>query len=185
MDRRRALVNLGIISGGLVLFPSCEFSKEKATIALNNLEINASQENLLKEIIASIIPNGEIPGAIELKVDEFVWVMLDDCFSKEGQQDFLKGLNSFNDVVDKTRGKSFHKLLEEERSTVLKSIEEGDQFDEKDKVGEFLRTLKQLCIFGFMQSEFIMTEVMPYSLVPGKYGTCETIDPEKRINVNG
>ncbi|UCE92898.1 MAG: gluconate 2-dehydrogenase subunit 3 family protein [Flavobacteriaceae bacterium] len=185
MDRRRALVNLGIISGGLVLLPSCEFSKEKATLALNNLKISASQENLLKDITASIIPNGEIPGALELKVDEFVWVMLDDCFSKEGQEEFLKGLNSFNDAVTKKSGNTFDKLTEKERLSILKSLEESTPVDENDKVGQFLKTLKQLSVFGYMQSEYIMTEVMPYSLVPGKYGTCETIDPEKRINVNG
>ncbi|MCA0933408.1 gluconate 2-dehydrogenase subunit 3 family protein [Lutimonas saemankumensis] len=185
MDRRRALMNLGIISGGLVLLPSCEFSKEKATIALNNLKISASQENLLKDITSSIIPNGEIPGALELKVDEFVWVMLDDCFSKEGQEEFLKGLNSFNDAVTTKSGSFFNKLTEKERSSIMQSLEESAPVDENDKVGPFLKTLKQLCIFGFMQSEFIMTEVMPYSLVPGKYGVCETIDPKKRINVNG
>lgn len=185
MDRRKALVNLGILSGGLLLLPSCEFSKEKATIALNNLEISADQERLLKEIIASMIPNGEIQGAIELNVDEFVWIMVDDCLPKDSQHEFLKGLGSFNDAVAEQSGKAFNKLPEKEQSTLLKYLEENNPAEENDKVGGFLRTLKQLTVFGYMQSEYIMTEVMPYSLVPGKYGTCETIDPEKRINVNG
>ncbi len=29
-----------------------------------------------------------------------------------------------------------------------------------------------------------MTDIMPYSLVPGTYGACESIDNSKRINVN-
>lgn len=185
MDRRRALVNLGILSGGLILLPSCEFSKEKASIALNNLKISASQESLLKEIIASIIPKGEIPGALELNVDEFVWIMVDDCLTRDNQEKFLKGLDSFNDAVTKQSGKSFNKFSEKERVQVLKSMEENNPIDENDTGDEFLKILKQLSVFGYMRSEYIMTEVMPYSLVPGKYGTCETIDPNKRINLNG
>ena len=111
--------------------------------------------------------------------------MVDDCFSKEGQEEFLKGLNSFKDAVTKKSGNTFEKLSEKERLSILKSLEESTPVNENDKVGQFLKTLKQLSVFGYMQSEYIMTEVMPYSLVPGKYGTCETIDPEKRINVNG
>ena len=173
MNRRKALINLGIISGGLVLLSSCEFSKEKVSLALNNLNINKSQESLLKEIIETMLPGGEIPGAIELKVDEFVWVMVDDCMEKKQQDDFLTGLNSFGQMSNK------------ERKVIFKSLEEHNSEDQGSLDKRFIQTVKQLAVFGFMESEYIMTEVMPYSLVPGKYGTCETIDPTKRINING
>ncbi len=68
MDRRKALVNLGILTGGMVLLPSCEFSKEKISFALNNLQVTESQESLLKDIVSFLIPEGDLPGAGSLNV---------------------------------------------------------------------------------------------------------------------
>jgi len=49
----------------------------------------------------------------------------------------------------------------------------------------FIQTSKNFTSLGYMRSEYIMTEVMPYTLVPGTYGPCETVDNSKRINING
>ena len=85
-------------------------------------------------------------------------------------------------------GKTFTSQNNEERVLSLKGINE-DPTDGSTKVNDdvksFFNTTKGLTIFGYMRSEYIMTEVMPYTLIPGSYGPCETIDNAKRINVNG
>jgi len=188
MDRRKALRNLGILTGGMVLLPSCDFSKEKISFALNNLQVTETQESLLKDIVSTLIPEGDLPGAGSLQVHDFVWVMVDDCMDKETQAVYLRGLNEFDSHVKKITQKTFVSNNNEERELVLKSIAE-DPTDESAKVNTdvktFFNTTKQLTIFGYMRSEYIMTEVMPYTLIPGSYGPCETIDNTKRLNVNG
>lgn len=188
MDRRKALMNLGILTGGIMLLPSCEFSKEKISFALNNLKVTENQQLLLQEIVESMIPEGTIPGAGSLKVDDFVWVMVDDCFDPLQQTSFLNGLDQFNEHIKEIYGKSFSALNTEQRMQSFHNIlkERDDKSSViNDDVKYFLKEAKNLTILGYSNSEYIMTEVMPYSLVPTKYGTCETIDTSKRINVNG
>ena len=49
----------------------------------------------------------------------------------------------------------------------------------------FLNTTKRYTVQGFLQSQYVMTELMPYALVPGSHSFCETIDPTKRVNIYG
>ena len=192
MNRRTALKNLGLLTGGFILLPSCNFSKEKVTIILNKLQITAKEEALVKEIVATIIPEGEIPGAKSLEVHNFVWVMVDDCLSIEKQTSFMNGLKLFDTKVNDISGNSFSKLPENKRITVLKdllnaNIEKGDHSKKSniEDIQNFIKTTKYYTGFGYMQSKYIMTKIMPYQLVPGTYGTCDTIETNKRINVNG
>ncbi len=188
MNRRIALRNLGILTGGMVLLPSCDFSKEKASLILNKFEILPSEESLMKELISTIIPEGEIPGARSLEVDNFIWIMVDDCLRSEDQDLFLKGMKMFEPHVKKVSGKSFASLDQKQREELLEGVLENKL--EKSETDEnalklFVSITKNLTSYGYMQSEYIMTEVMPYTLVPGSYGSCETVDNSKRINVNG
>jgi hypothetical protein len=187
MDRRKALRNLGILTGGIVLLPSCDFSKEKVSLVLNKLKITTSQENLMKEMVATMLPDGEIPGAEKLMVDDFVWIMVDDCLETDAQESYLKGLLNFDKDIKKLAGKAFLSLVEEDRINALGLIEaskeNASENISKDLIN-FVEITKNFAILGYMQSEYIMTEIMPYSLVPGTYGTCESIDNSKRINVN-
>ena len=188
MDRRNALRNLGILTGGMVLLPSCDFSQEKVSLALNKLSIKASEESLMKELVSCIIPEGDIPGAASLKVHDFVWVMVDDCLNEKDQTKFLKGLQSFEASVKKSNGKSFLTMEQDEQEKTLTAILNKTSKTAESTEGEinfFVSMTKRLTAYGYMESEYIMKEVMPYTLVPGSYGPCETIDKTKRINVNG
>lgn len=187
MDRRNALRNLGILTGGMVLLPSCDFSEEKVSLVMNKLNIKASEEALMKALVSSIIPEGDIPGAASLEVHHFVWIMVDDCMDDEKQASFLKGMKSFDSFVKKTTGTSFLSMQESERENTLSDLlhiknEDSDQA-QKD-ISFFVSSVKSLTSYGYMQSEYIMKEVMPYTLIPGSYGPCETVDNSKRINVN-
>ena len=187
MDRRKALRNLGILTSGIVLMPSCDFTQEQVTLSLNKLKIKASEEALMKELVSCIIPEGDLPGAVSLNVHNFVWVMVDDCMDQKSQSKFLNGLTSFDKQIAKVTGKSFKSLDQEEREDVLNGLISDDKDGTEptpEDVKLFVTTTKQFTSFGYMKSEYIMTEVMPYSLVPGTYGPCETIDNSKRINLN-
>ena len=192
MNRRKALKNLGLIAGGIILLPSCDFSDEKVSTILNKLQISIEEEKLLQEIVATILPEGEIPGAKSLKVSDFVWVMIDDMLSDKKQKSFMNGLKLFDVKVRESRKNSFTDLSENDKLIVLKDLLNGnthkDKIEKKNDlkdVKRFLQAVKYYATWGFMQSEYIMTEIMPYQLVPGTYGSCETIETNKRINING
>lgn len=188
MDRRKALKHLGILSGGMVMFPSCDFTEEKVSFTLNKLKITASQEALMKELVESIIPQDNLPGAGNLKVHDFVWIMVDDCLQIDIQHSYLKGMSHFNKRVQEITGQSFLKSKQQDRIRALDSIvnSEAKPSDQVSRdILNFVEITKSFTIVGYMKSAYIMTEIMPYSLVPGSYGTCETIDNSRRINING
>jgi hypothetical protein len=76
----------------LLLFPSSDITDEKATIILYKLKINANQESLLNAIVGTILPEGEIPGGLTAKSNNFIWYYIDDCVSPEDQTNFINSL---------------------------------------------------------------------------------------------
>ncbi len=191
MNRRNAIKNLGLFTGGMIFLPSCDFSDEKVSIVLNKLQITIKQEKLVDSIVSAFIPEGDIPGAKSLKVSNFVWVMVDDCLESEKQNSFINGLNLFDAKVKETQNRAFDKLTSDKRELILKEMfalktdtENEISSKETSDLKIFLNTSKYYTILGYKQSEFMMTKIMPYKLVPGSYGLCETIDELKKINVN-
>ncbi len=191
MNRRNAIKNLGLFTGGMIFLPSCNFSDEKVSIVLNKLQITIEQEKLVETMISTLIPEGDIPGAKSLKVSNFVWVMVDDCLETKKQNSFINGINLFDSKVKNNHNKTFDKLSTDERELVLNEMlalnansDNKTGAEEIRDIKNFIDTSKYYTIWGYKQSEYMMTEIMPYKLVPGSYGLCETIDKTKKINVN-
>ena len=185
MNRRQAIRQLGLLTGGVVLLPSCNLSEEKVARAMNRLSVTASQEEQMRDIVASIIPEGKLPGASSLGVHDFVLVMADDCLSDEEQRQFLQGLDGFKEQVRALKEGPFNDLEEAERTDILRVLEDPGEEMVWEEVTFFVKKVKEFSILGYMQSEYVMTEVMPYPLVPGKNPACHPVDPEQRINING
>lgn len=190
MNRRIALRHLALISGGLVLIPSCDFSKEDILAAYENLKVTASQKTLLGLISDTIIPAGEIKGALDLEVPDFILVMVNDCFTQENQGKFTAGLAAFPDYVKNTAGKRFEDLaIKEKEDIILAGTKlEGSDSEEGKKnasISYFLNSTKRLTIQGYMASEYIQTEVIPYSLIPGEYNGAVLISDLQKTRING
>ncbi|WP_026950555.1 gluconate 2-dehydrogenase subunit 3 family protein [Algoriphagus mannitolivorans] len=190
MNRRHALRHIALISGGLALIPSCDFSKEDILAAYKNLKITASQKQLLGMVSDTIIPAGEIKGALEIEVPDFILVMVNDCFTKENQDKFSAGLSAFPDYVKETTGKKYEDLsTKEKEALILETAKlEGDESEEgqrKAAVAYFVNSTKRFTIQGYMASEYIQTEIVPYSLIPGEYNGAVLITDLQKPRING
>ncbi|PRD50799.1 gluconate 2-dehydrogenase subunit 3 family protein [Sphingobacterium gobiense] len=154
MQRRTAVKQLFFIAGGIVLFPSCWGGANEASIALRKLHINAEQENLLAEIVESIIPETDSPGGRALHLHLFVLKMIDDCHSEEDQQVFVQGLKDWDQEMNNFVGKSYLTEIEKDKAHPL--------------FGFFMMT-KRRTIQGYLNSEYVMRNKVIYELVPGRY----------------
>ena len=184
MKRRDAIKNISLFTGGLLLFSSCDFSDKKVTIILNKLQINAKEETLLKQVVGTILPEGKIPGGVSLKAHNFVWVIIDECTSEEKQDSFMKGFRMFNQQVLDISSKNFTQLNEEKKLVILQNFMNNKNTN--PDILNFLNSTKQIAVWGYMNSEYIMTEQMPYKLVPGafSYEPCKSINNTEKININ-
>jgi hypothetical protein len=166
MQRRTALKQLLIIAGGTLVIPACMNDTSQASIPLRHLKIDGKEEKLLAEISETIIPKTGIPGARDVYAHLFALKMIDDCYEPEQQRAFKDGLKEIN-AFSKERFKTdFSGSSAAQREALLTELE-GRK--EGEPLSSFYNMVKGLTIQGFLQSQYIMTNVLKYELVPGRY----------------
>lgn len=191
MQRRTAVKQLIVMTTGALLIPSCVREAKKISIPLDHLTLNADHESLVASITETLLPTSDTPGAKELKLHQFVLRMIDDCYSPEQQKEFQEGLEKFDKYAEKTAGDSFTDMNAEARLKFLEQNEKkrGDEEslkdDEKVILGFYNRT-KGLAIRGYLNSEPVMTKVLHYKMIPGRFDGCVEIkDPNDYQTIYG
>lgn len=177
MQRRTALKYLFIVGGSTLVLSACDNEKGETSIKLKNLKVSGKEEKLLALFADTIIPKTDTPGAVELGAHLFTLKMMDDCFSKEDQQGFEKGLKELETFSKKKLEKTFTESSPKERIAVLTDIMKDDA--EKSDLKTFVGLAKQLVLKGYTQSKYFMTEVQPYVMVPGHFYGCVDVKNKK------
>lgn len=165
MNRRAAVRTLLYIAGGTLVLPACFRESGKASIDLTNLSISDDDEQLLAELTETLIPATDTPGGKELLLHLFVLKMVDDCHAPEEQEQFAKGLSSFSAWSQKELGVEFAVADMDRRTELLGKI--GENADEDVK--QFFSITKRRAIQGYLNSQYVMTNLVKYELVPGRY----------------
>lgn len=114
--------------------------------------------------------------------------MVDDCQPKEEQQKFVSGLKEFEKLSQKKYDRSFVECSLQQRDELTGSIinkkavpkntainagtQNGSKKDDTDDVTAFVKSMKRLTLQGYMTSQYYLTKVQPYKLVPGKFEGC-------------
>ena len=171
MNRRAVIKNFLFVSAGVSLLPSCFHDKGKASFLLKNIDINGDQEKMLADLSEAIIPKTSTPGAKDLSSHLFVMMMVDDCYNKEGQQKFMKGMAGFEDATQKKYNNSFSQCTTAQRNELLTSLESKKDAKDDDVV-YFYHTVKRLTVQSFTSSQYYLTKVQVYEMVPGRYHGC-------------
>jgi len=195
MNRREILKMIGAATGaamigGEFLMSGCKANSDSAPVAF-------TEENIafLDEVAETILPQTSTAGAKAAGVGRFMTVMVNDCYTKDDQEVFHKGLATLDEASNKMHGHGFMKATPEQRKELLVSVDKetkayvkkkadaDNQQKEKQKQGQekitdfkketlpnhYFQQLKQLAIFGYFTSEKGRTEGLHYVPVPGKY----------------
>lgn len=166
MKRRAAIKDLMIVAGSFVLVPSCLQQDGKASIALKHITITEAQENLLKGIASAIIPATDTPGAGELGCHLFALKMLDDCYEKEEQQKFIRGLKDLEAYTKSKYSQSFIKCNEQQQQEILNDIE-GKKKEGID-INGFYEIMKEKTLQGYLTSKYVLTNINKYEFIPSE-----------------
>ena len=172
MNRRVVIRNMALAVTGLVLLPGCDLGSKKA--AAQDLEpfLSADQEGLLAQVVDTIIPATDTPGAKELNVHLFVQKMVTDCYEKEAQENLVNGLNALEAKAKQKHGRMFSACSADERIALLRAMEQSGEASEQ----EFYKLVKGLTVRGYMNSEYVMMNLTHYEAVPGHYYGCVPVD---------
>lgn len=168
MDRRSALRNFVILSAGIAFMPSCRDEQVKGVVSLKNIQLSGDQELLLANLSETILPvKGEAPAdAAHL----FVLTMVDDCYSKEEQQQFLAGLQQFEELARKKFSTSFVACSAEQKHALLTELE--SKKEAKEAVNYFYNTTRSLTLQHYTSSKYYLVNVRKFEMAPGRYHGC-------------
>jgi hypothetical protein len=193
MNRRELLKMIAAATGGVMIGGEFLLSGCKS----NTTPVAFTEDNIafLDEVAETILPQTTTAGAKAAGVGRFMTVMVNDCYTKDDQEIFHKGMNTLNDECNKMHKVDFMKATPDQRKQLLIAVDKetkeyvkkkADQENEqkqKEKEGEerntddfkrqtlpnhYFQQMKQLAIFGYFTSEKGRTEGLRYNPVPGK-----------------
>ena len=167
MNRRESLVALSTLAGH-ALFSHVLDGVALASAALAQHSdgwrpaiVSERQGRILAEVVDTIIPETETPGAKTARVHVFVDLMLAHCVTPPEREAVLKALDALGD--------DFLGENARERRTRLTRVD--------DKV---LGLIRELTILGYFTSEVGATRALAYDASPGDYRGCIPLEPGQR-----
>jgi hypothetical protein len=134
------------------------------------MTVDTGQVQLLEELTATLIPSDDTPGAREISAHLFVLKMLDGCSSAADQEKFMKGLTAFEAASKSSSGNGFADASAAQRAALLTAFEGGTT--SSPEAVYFYSTVKKLTIQAYTSSQFYLTRVRVYELVPGRFHGC-------------
>lgn len=202
MNRRHAVKNIAFLMGGAlsattigVFLDSCNPPSDKKGASL----FSSEQDQIITELADTIIPDTKTPGAKAAGVGPFISMMLADCYPKEAQDVYVKGLEDLEARSKKEFNNSFVKLTAEQRAQVLgklrdetiltlkKDKEEAEKAkaENKEVKGKpnFFAISRDLTLLGYFTSEIGATQAYEYIPIPGRYDGCVDLKPGQRVYV--
>lgn len=170
MKRRSAIKNLSMALGGLVSLPTWASGWTSQSVGqFSNLATN--DEALLAEIVETIIPETNTPGAKSLKVHQFAMRMINDCYGEVAQNTIKQGLVLINELSQQNCQKSFIESSNPQRvDTFLKMSTSSNTIAK-----QFANLIKRLTIQGYTNSEYYMVNQLKFNMAPGYYHGCVPI----------
>jgi Gluconate 2-dehydrogenase subunit 3 len=168
MQRRTALKTVALSIGSVITLPSWANTWSIKNLQNQYSNLFFSQETLLAEIVETIIPKTDTHGAKDLVINKFVEKMVADCYDKKAQEIFAKGLVSIENVAKKDYSKTFVECEGKQKLAVLNSMVSSSNNEDKD----FVKLVKNITIQGYLNSEYVMTNLRIFEFVPGRYHGC-------------
>ena len=180
MNRRRAIKNLAIVSGGLITLPQWMVSCGVSDTIVHRSSFSIAEQEILASITDTIIPAGNPTaigsiGALSVGVDKFLQKLIDDCYEKEVQDNVKTQLKVLDESARSAHQKSFAGCTQKQREELLLKLSSSSKKGEKD----FFDLIKSETIRGFNTSQKVMQEYLGYQVAPGHYYGCVDVNSAK------
>ena len=188
MNRREAIQRTAIALGYAVTGPALigvlKGCKAAPQVDFKPVFFNDGQAATVADIAEIIIPKTDTPGAKDAGVPGFIDSMLNEVYSKEEQDKFLKGLEEFDADAENEYGNSFMNCKPEDQVALFKkhhdaavsTLGKGGPTGWWNTAGgadkPFVLKVKELTLLGFFTSEPGATQVLQYNQVPGPFQGC-------------
>lgn len=165
MNRRNAIKNLSLATGGLISLPfwmtACHMSDKDSHFS----SFSPLEQAALAAVADTIIPAGPSIGALSVGVDKFLQKVLDDCYEPAVVGNVKKQLAAIDVQAKAAHGQLFAACNARQRQAfVLNGLNSANK-EEKDAYS----LLKSETIRGFNTSQQVMEGYLHYKVAPGHY----------------
>ena len=177
MDRRKALKNIGNGIGAIAVTPAVVslFQSCQTSATYTPLFIPKDDFKIVSNLMEMIIPKTDIPGAIELKLPEFVDAYIDAVWDEKRKTDFKEAWTAFISSSNKAAGKenADHLSTADWDAQLAKYLKPGNAVPADEILAaQFVNQLRSLTVNAFKTNEFIGEEVLAYAPIPGEQKGC-------------
>jgi len=190
MHRREALRVL--MAGGVLPMLSTDafaFFREAhpaSSYALRTL--TSHQNDTVVALIDQIVPATDTPGAKEVRVNEFIDVILTEWATEDERNKFLDGLADVDKQSNTLFSKDFAAASPEQQLTLLRSMDEAADIarsNQKDRLpfwepqgrdtqmqDDFFTVFKNMTLHGYYTSEAGFTQELKLQIIHGAQHGC-------------
>ena len=127
MNRREAIQRVALLMGGAISAPAMlgvlkGYAKEpdwKPSV------FDKDELAVVSRIADIIVPRTDTPGALDVGVPAFIDTMLNEVYSKESRDRYLKELHDFDAAAKKAHGKSFLKLDAQQQKALVQKFQDA------------------------------------------------------------
>ena len=184
MNRREAIQQVAWLMGGAISAPAIlgvlsGCSPKQLAASWKPVFLSEAQGALVAEVAEIMIPRTDTPGAKDVGVPAFIDLMLKDAYTKDDQERFISGLQSFDDAAKQAHGSGFMKLDAPQRLALIQKVHDAAAREERALVPPpstirrpFILMTKELSLLGFFTSQAGATQVLQYVAVPGALHAC-------------
>ncbi len=167
MQRRQAVTAIAAGFATAFAMPTWATNWKQETLKSADF-LPTESAKLLVEIVETIIPETNTPGAKSLGIDKLIERIVKDCYEKPAQEQFTKGIAQVNDVAQKSHNKPFADCSIEQRLAVLLQMSKSSDVVQK----QFYSMVRQMTIRGYTSSEYFMTKIEHFEFAPARFHGC-------------
>ena len=132
---------------------------QDATRALVDFRtLTPAQQVLVSQLCDHILPATDTPGALDVRVPEFIDLLLTEWYADDDRVTFLAGLDAIDARARSAGARSFAESGEEGMLAVMRALD--TEREAKDGAGATFGHLKSLTVFAYFTSERITKEVL-------------------------
>lgn len=156
ISRRIALKQAFIVAGGIIFLPACTQHTDTSTTP--------------EALADTLIPADTTLGAKAVGAHLFAQKMVHDCYPQKQQQQYARGLQAFETEAKKRYGKPFTDCDQTQRNAFVAALDKIPPA--QNDLAYFFHENKSLVIRGWLGSQYFLTKIEVYELVPGRWHGC-------------
>lgn len=182
MDRREALKQLALLSGGALSLSTVAGIMGGCTADSGNgssfspQTLSDEQNTLVTELSERIIPATDTPGAKAAKVNEYIDHMLTNWNTDQEKEHFLDGLDKVDELGNNRFNGNFVDIGESDQIALLNELEQQAMENPSpvpdSDLKPFFSMMKEYTVVGYYTSEIGASQELISNIVPGTYNAC-------------